>query len=223
MKPFNITPSLLDISGSYPELCKVKTLFEDTDPINNLTFIRMWMAEGIPQVFQQCPAIYQMSRQWLSDRLQVHPYQISIVGSARLGYSFNPQNLGRCFNEKSDLDFVIISDSLFKRCSEASKQFVEDFKAGRITPTRAPDKLCWPQDVEYIIRNTPKGFINHGKVPNLSRYEATRYVEDEFSKLTSHLKATTHCPVFTRASFRIYRDYDAFYRRASLNLEAALL
>lgn len=222
MKPFEISPALACITGTYPDFNSVKALFEDAVQHQNFMFIRLWLAEGIPYAFKECPSIYQISREWLAKRLGVESHQISIVGSGRLGYSLNPKNLERSFYEKSDLDYVVISDSLFNKCADASLQFVTDFESGKIIASSRGEIKWWPQDVEYIKRNTPKGFISHGKVPNLSRYEATRYLEDQFSLLSLILRGTEGCPNFTKASFRLYKSHDSFVRRAAINIDYVL-
>lgn len=222
MKPFEISPALASITGTYPEFSKVRLLFKDAVQHQNMMFVRLWLAEGIPFAFQNCPSIYQVSREWLAKRLSVDPHHISIVGSARLGYSLNPSSFERGFYEKSDLDYVVVSESLFSRCAEASIRFVADFESGEITPPNERNKVFWSQDVDYIKRNTPKGFLNQGKVPNFTRYEEIRYVEDQFWRLSMSLKRTTGLPPFTKATYRIYKDQESFVRRAALNLHHAL-
>lgn len=222
MKPVEVTQALSDITGFYPDISKVKALFEDATYRSNLMFVRLWLAEGIPFAFSECPSLYQFSREWLSERLNIDPNEISLVGSSRLGYSFNPSKLGEKFDEKSDLDYVIVSSSLFQKCSDASYRFVSDFEASKIAPSKPGESRWWPQDVAYIKRNTPKGFINHGKVPNWNSYEETRYVEDQFSRLSNVLRKESKCPKFSKASFRIYKDHNSFAKRAALNLETAL-
>ena len=50
---------------------------------------------------------------FISQKLGVHYNDIAIAGSAKVGFSLNPDKNYKEFNEKSDIDVIIISQPLF--------------------------------------------------------------------------------------------------------------
>jgi hypothetical protein len=101
---------------------------------------RLWLTEGLPSAFFTSPAIYEDMRGWLASRLNVHPKEVTLIGSARLGYSLAPPpNFGRPFGPRSDLDLSIVSADLFKRVTLAFSSFAVDYRAGAVMP-RSPSR-----------------------------------------------------------------------------------
>lgn len=94
---------------------------------------------------------------------------------------------------------------------------------GDIVATTNGEKRWWPKDVDYIKRNVPRGFVSGGKVPNLEKYDGMMQIERAFSVLSARLKLTDGSPAFSKATYRIYKDYSSFIAQASLNLKDALL
>ena len=77
-----------------------------------IALAQLWMTEGIPFAFVECPVLYDSVRLWLGKRLNVHAKEISITGSGRTGESLNPQRTGKPFDAKSDLDLFV-----YRACS----------------------------------------------------------------------------------------------------------
>jgi hypothetical protein len=76
-------------------------------------FIDTWLFSCQPYAFSLYSDDYGMFRRELSEKLRVHPSDITLVGSARLGFSMNPSKLLAPFNEASDLDVVVVSSLIF--------------------------------------------------------------------------------------------------------------
>ena len=55
---------------------------------------RLWVSEGIPFAFRECPALYEVARAWLAEQLGLDSREISLRGSGRLGYSLSPKKMG---------------------------------------------------------------------------------------------------------------------------------
>ena len=180
MKPFKYTTVAAKLIGPYPLPDDVHALVHERIEIQSDSFVRLWLSEGIPYAFQSCPILYQVSREWIANRVGVSPNEIGIVGSAKLGYSLRPTpDFRKLFHPKSDLDYVIVSGALFEKCAEISLRFVEDYESGAISPRTEGQKRCWSEDVEFIKRNIPNGFVNSGKVPNFEKYEGLRRIEQD--------------------------------------------
>lgn len=65
--------------------------------------------------------IYDQLKCLISERLGVHPNNIAIVGSAKLGFSVTPTK-DKCFSEfsaDSDLDIAIVSPDVFRKSWDA--------------------------------------------------------------------------------------------------------
>lgn len=75
---------------------------------------KVFILEGVPFVFRTSPMKYMIFREQVAERFEVGSQDVCIVGSAKLGFSPSPtEKYGRPFAETSDVDVVIISDSLF--------------------------------------------------------------------------------------------------------------
>lgn len=183
---------------------------------------RLWLAEGLPVAFKSCPAIYESLRGWLGNRLDIHPKEITLIGSARIGYSMAPAEFGRPFGEQSDLDLAIISTKLFERLNVDFQLFSEDYKAGTISPRNDRERALWKGNLEFGERNVPKGFIDAWKLPNFDRYPVTQQINQAMWKLLKKLETTASAPKIRRASSRVYRNWQSLANRMDVNLVAAI-
>jgi len=69
----------------------------------------------IPYVFAPNPPSWDGFREELVAQLGVYRTEITVVGSARFGFSLKPWNNLRKFTDRSDIDVVIVNASLFDR------------------------------------------------------------------------------------------------------------
>jgi hypothetical protein len=58
---------------------------------------------------------------FMSEKLEIHINNIAIVGSAKLGFSLTPteEKAFKNFHDKSDMDIVVVSSDLFRKCWSA--------------------------------------------------------------------------------------------------------
>jgi hypothetical protein len=70
---------------------------------------------GEPYVFRDSPADYRVLLADLSESLSVATTNITIVGSAKVGFSMNPFAFGRPFRDESDVDVVVVDAERFDR------------------------------------------------------------------------------------------------------------
>lgn len=80
-----------------------------SDVVNN------YILECAPICFGGDKSIIYLLKKELADKFEIHPKDIEIVGSAKLGISLNSkiERYGKPFNESSDIDLAIISNELF--------------------------------------------------------------------------------------------------------------
>jgi hypothetical protein len=76
-------------------------------------FVADWMFGAAPYAFRGDNGLYESFCAEIADRLAVPADQITLIGSARLGFSLNPDHLLSPFGKRSDLDLVIVSSSVF--------------------------------------------------------------------------------------------------------------
>ena len=185
-----------------------------------IAIAQLWLSEGIPRAFGNCPAIYDAVRSWLSQRLGVHAKEISLIGSARLGKSLKPEKLGEPFsNYESDLDLFIVSSDLFERLKKDFYCWSSDFKSGRIKPRNNREAYYWRNNKKGLQMNIQRGFIFSDRIPSSSKYPTAKRVNNTMELLVDKLKITHEAPKPKKASVRCYSSWDNFVRQMLLNLE----
>jgi len=68
-----------------------------------------------PFVFDPKPPTWEQFRSELASLLGIESADITVVGSARLGFSLKPNNNLKSFTDKSDIDVVVVDAGLFDR------------------------------------------------------------------------------------------------------------
>jgi len=222
-RPFAVDPQLLDLPNPFPNPEELYKALSGGTRNGREIFARLWLTEGVPAIFRHCPAIYEELRGWLGRQLNVHPKEINLIGSARIGYSLAPlPDFGRPFGAHSDLDLSVISASLFDRLVGSVQLFREDFKEGSIQPKSHRERALWDANLQFAERNIPRGFFDSNKIPNLHRYPAAQQINQAMWALSKKLEATPGVPNPKRVSTRVYRDWHCFIDRVSFNLLKAL-
>jgi hypothetical protein len=82
-----------------------------TQPLEDVA--RAHILEGVPYAFRNDQAAYRQLLQHLTTELPIEDSAVRIIGSARIGFSLDPDKFPRPFGPWSDLDIAIISADLF--------------------------------------------------------------------------------------------------------------
>jgi hypothetical protein len=214
--PFLASPQL---SSPYPSPEELGAVLTRADSSTREIVARLWLTEGIPAAFLSCPAVYERVRGWLGTRLNVHPKEVTLIGSARSGYSLAGRAaFGRPFGEHSDLDLSVVSEDLFRRVTSAFAQFVVDYQDGVVLPRTAREHSLWRGNLDFGKHNIPKGFLDANKVPTFNRYPIAQNINQAMWLLRERLLATREAPQIRRASVRVFRDWRSLIARIALNL-----
>ncbi|MBL0104615.1 MAG: hypothetical protein IPP51_13160 [Bacteroidetes bacterium] len=72
-----------------------------------------WIIEKVPFIFSDNLENYIKWKEILANKIGVDSKAIVLTGSASVGFSLNPDNNLREFNEKSDIDVAIVSQHYF--------------------------------------------------------------------------------------------------------------
>lgn len=95
---------------SYPSVDEFKSILLNT-PLEAV--VQKYVFEGVPYAFREQPHILETLHQHLCPTLQVSERNVVVVGSAKIGFSLSPHNFPRQFSEESDIDVIVVNESLF--------------------------------------------------------------------------------------------------------------
>jgi hypothetical protein len=77
-------------------------------------------------IFGSCSQLdderYYVLKAAVAEKFEIHPNEIIVVGSTKLGFSIVPAKRYRAFGETSDIDVAIVSPQLFDRVWHESFQ-----------------------------------------------------------------------------------------------------
>ena len=218
MEPFRIASTLLKLSDPYPDPIALLDAAHKGGEQARIALARLWLSEGIPYAFRDCPAMYESVRSWLSNFLNVHAKEISVIGSARLGASLSPKKLGKPFDSSSDLDIFIVSKDLFDTLREEFRRWSFDFESCRLKASNDLEEGFWRDNNTRGPKLIHKGFIDQKMIPNRQEYPTTKTISQAMWLLVEKLKITQNAPKTKHASVRCYSSWDSFVRQICLNL-----
>jgi hypothetical protein len=218
MTPFK-TPTIFEnFSEQYPEAQKIQSIVKNGGNYARSAIARLWLSEGIPYAFKESPILYDEIRTWLAIRLDVDPKEISMTGSARIGESLAPSKLGTKFNDKSDLDLFIISESLLERLREDFNNWSFDFESDRIKPKNQQEEKYWKDNLSRGHSYFSKGFFDAKLIPAYKDYSCAANIGNTMWLLKAKLDLTSNAPKISEASIRCYKTWADFVRQVSINL-----
>jgi hypothetical protein len=166
MQPFLISEASRRIISSFPDAEILKESTRSMTHDERIGLLRLWVSEGIPFAFSGAPMLYESIRGWLASRLEIHPKTITLIGSARLGYSLAPSpKYGRPFGETSDLDFSAITPDLFTQLAADFERWQADLTAGTVHPRSSIEENYWKENGQRLPKNIANGFIDPNKIP----------------------------------------------------------
>ena len=220
---FVIRPGLAKLTGAYPSPQDVLEAAAEGNRAQAI-LARLWISEGIPFAFRNCPGLYEEFRVSLAERLKLDAKQISVAGSGRLGYSLAPKKWGEDYQEvASDLDLFAVSEGLFQRLCEDFKRWRDDYDRGDVEPEKKRDQYYWNTNLKETPGTIRKGFVDSIRVPNLERYgmflAMNRCLEDLSSKLQ---KADEGPKPRDTLSLRCYRDWPSYEGQMVISLGAVV-
>lgn len=122
------TSEMLEIllGGGYPKPNKFRSLVKQIYDTRLLA--KVFLLQGVPYVFKDKSMKYMVFKEQIAREFNVSSQDICIVGSARLGFKIDATNYGIPFDEKSDVDVVIISEPLFLKCVKEMFIVIEGMK-----------------------------------------------------------------------------------------------
>jgi len=222
VNPFQLSIHGKDFHALYPDPDDLKTVFINTKNDERFGIIRLWITEGIPYAFKDCPLLYEKARVFIAKGVKVETKEVSLVGSARIGYSLSKHEWGRPFNTKSDLDFTIVSNNLYASIVSDFQNWVKDLETGKILPKGHREMDIWLANIKQLDEQIPKGFIQTKMIPYNSNYPAVKNCYDTIYLFRKKLGVTEMAPRISDASIRVYSSWKSCITQLSVNFKSAL-
>lgn len=219
MEPFKVSNHLKDIISQYPEAQLIHDVAKQGGEPVRQAIARLWLSEGIPFAFKNCPGVYESIRSWVGLRLNIDPKEFNVTGSARLGQSLAPSKIGKPFGDGSDLDIFIISSELFEHLRKDFNAWSFDFESGAISASNKTENGYWINNLERGPRNIARGFIDSNIIPNYDKYQYAKNISQTMFLLNKKLDITLGAPKFSYASVRCYKSWSSYVQQISLGFQ----
>ncbi|MBI0473248.1 hypothetical protein EXT68_13435 [Pectobacterium parmentieri] len=178
----------------------------------------MWLSEGIPFAFKNTPALYEVVRVWLGNRLDVDPKEIHLSGSARIGQSLAPNKMGKNFGNHSDLDLFVVSEVLFNRVRTDFNNWSYEFEGDLVQPINETERKYWVENNNRGQKNLQRGFLDSSIVPNRDKYPTIKNIAQSMWLLKEKLDITKEAPSIKSASVRCYKNWRSYVQQVVLSL-----
>lgn len=222
VRPLPVPASLLPLRGHYPPPESLRTAASAGTLRDREHLVRLWLSEGIPHAFGECPALYAELRGWIADALELDAKDITLIGSARLGYSLKPGDLwGRPFGPQSDIDLSLVSPQLFAQLAEEFQRFVADYGANAIHPRNDTEEMLWKENLTRVPRGLKRGAIDPKKIPTWHRFPKAQQIGTLVWNLKRRLPASTGAPKARTLSIRVYQNWGTLATIVAENLGSA--
>ena len=160
--------------------------------------------QGVPTIFENQQESFNRFRTVVAKDLGVSRTDVTVVGSARTGFSLNPQRFLGEFNSYSDIDVLIVSDYLFD-------QSWMDILTKRLTTVRTSGDV-----LDNLDAHRTKGYIYNGWIWPDRIWTALTMGSvwfDLFNRLPRQTNIRSH-----QFHGRLYRTWDhaLYYHRRGL-------
>ena len=209
---------LLDWLSPYPDNKCFWKLLNNSSHTGREVLASLLLTEGVPKAFVEAPAVYEFLRRWLAKELDIITKQITLLGSARIGYSLSPREFGTPFGKHSDLDISVISDVYFERLKKEFHKFKSDYLSNEVKPRNLKEEYYWKENIKNVPKNLSNGFIDPNKIPYFSRYTIAQTIGNLMWRLKEKINITPKAPKISKVSLRIYNKWESLINRVSCNL-----
>lgn len=212
----------MNVSSTYMSSDKFISCYEKLIGIEQKSLVSHAIINNTPFVFKNMPLLYEQILRYLSDLLDICPESIKLIGSAKTGFSVSPPpHYGKLFSEKSDLDFAIINETVFHTLCEEYVEWEDAYSRKMTLPKTDYEKGCWDNNIVLLKRNIGRGFIDTYKIPNREMCPITMRINNAMYLIPLKLDEYYKIKV-SRASVRVYKNHDLFWRQLKLNTDQIL-
>ncbi len=171
-----------------------ETLIESLRTESPVAFVDNHLFDRIPVIFEDDRSLFIRWKRLLAEKIEVDPACITIVGSAAIGTSLNPNKNFKQFDHTSDVDVAIISPYHFTTAWRYLRM-----NGGRRLRVDARTRIAWD---EHVSRFIYWGTIATDRLLGVLPFG--------LQWLTALSKMAQQAPTLGRSvNLRIYADYDS--------------
>lgn len=223
VKYLYVCPSIEAIKSTHISAEEFIKLYRSTDSeLDRKLLLRHVIRFNTPYVFKARPLIYEQVKNYLADRLGLEVSEVLIIGSAKTGFSMSPNEYGKAFSEKSDLDFTIVNNNLFQQLKDEYNIWRNLYVNEKsITPNNETERKYWNENIKVVGNNINNGFIDPRKLPNRKCCPKVKDINDSMWLITERLKSIFNITV-SHSSARVYKDLQSFYLQFKRNTDRLL-
>lgn len=158
-----------------------KKLLEANTETKRSRFIQRHLVHGTPFVFSGDDEKYFDFRNRIADKFDVQYEQVFIVGSAKLGFSYQK---GTEFSYESDIDVVIVNEKLFDRYHQEMANYQYQLDRKRLD-VMVGEMKQYQKFMEYFV----KGWMRPDLIPTSFDIDILRKEWFQFFKTISNGKS----------------------------------
>ncbi|MCO6025935.1 hypothetical protein NG821_08815 [Prevotella cerevisiae] len=197
-----------------------KDRFQKMSDKERKSLILHYVIDNEAFVFMNKPLLLEQVKQFLADsiltinvediRLIINVEDIRLIGSAKIGFSLDPQKYGAPFCSTSDLDFTIINRELLDFLRKDYEFWSKAVKNGTLS-TDVRSRRYWKENIRVIKNGLSKGYMDIHYLPNLKEYcPHAQLIADTLSKIQIKLYEKQGIKI-KQCSVRVYKNYDLFF------------
>ncbi|MEO8493930.1 MAG: hypothetical protein ABI614_02590 [Planctomycetota bacterium] len=179
----------LETYGDQEHLDRVAAFQRDIAAFDPVTVIRKYITTGVPVTIDA--SVYFELRSRVAAKFEIHPNDVVVVGSSRLGFSLKQEKRFRP-NEPKDVDVAVVSEALFNAYWE---MVFDEVRFNRDWATRSKKN-------RQFVNSLFAGWITPQKLPNLPSFDRGR----DWSECFANLTRERVCGIRS-INGRLYRDW----------------
>lgn len=165
------------------------------DNKSDIDIVRKFLCFGIPHVFEGKDFEYFELKDIIAKHFGIHPNEVLIVGSGKLGFSIAPQKLWKPFDINSDIDIAIISPKIFEKYWTILRDIDID---------TLPRNVKQDEDYQEFLLYLFKGWLRPDK------FNSKHKISNEWFKFFKSLKSIVSENKEHDVNAGIYKNFDAF-------------
>lgn len=197
---------------------EMKALYSKLTEAEQKSLINHYIIDNPPYAFMSIPLLFDQVKQFIGKELEVSVDCIKLIGSAKQGFSIDPNQYGKSFSEKSDMDFTIIDVTLFEKLKRDFETWQQAYNSKKVFPRNYTEEFYWNENIKRLPDNIKRGFVDHHKIPFFSSVCPTN---NRINNVLYCVRA--NLPLFNintkGLSLRVYKDYISFYKQIKLNTD----
>ena len=205
---FELSPVATNLSASIPSAEEFRRALLSLPAHEISGYVRGYVRNRVPAAFSNQPLLWEAIRNWVSIRIKSDPHEIGLNGSAQLGFSPTPSKYGKEFSaENSDLDFFIISNSVFDELGAEIRQFCANGSDIH--------QKHFENQIHTLQSTLGRSFFDLKHIPAVEKYPKCSQAKN-ISSIIVH-KLGFHGFQLKHSHFRIYRSWPDFSRQMKIN------